>query len=208
VAFANLTDVDALAARYGLNQRREPFVRPVVGSTFSPATRDDIDLALTGYPIERSEIAAREALIFPILKDVWRHYRADLTMLSGESLEADADLRGELDYMVCRRAAGGALTPGVPILLVGEAERDDKSVGWAQALGGMLAARMLGGPEITYHGLATTGTVWRFGRLTDNEFVRDPITYGLNDLDALAGALHFVFTACRDQVLAHPLAAA
>ena len=204
MAFANFTDMDELLRKYGLTERREVFVQPVTGAAFSAATRELVTSVLADYPFERSEVAAREALIFPLLYDVSRHYRDHLTMLSGEPLEADDDLRGELDYMVCRRSPRGPLAPGQPVLLVGEAKRDDKSVGWGQALGGMLAAQKLGGSGMTYYGLATTGSVWRFGRLSGTDFVRDPFPRASSDLDGLAGALHFVFSACRDQVLSQP----
>ncbi len=208
MAFTSFTSVDQLLEKYGLTQRREPFVSPLAGVSLSPSTRADLTLDINTYPFDRSEIAARETLIFPVLRDVWRHYREHLTMLSGEPLIGDADLRGELDYIVCRRSPHGPYTPDQPFLLVGEAKRDDSTVGWNQALGGMLAAQLHGGPAFIYYGLATTGTVWRFGKLADTTFTLDPFPYTLSDLDRLAGALHFVFAACRDQVLLKPPAAA
>lgn len=207
MAFTSFTSIDQLLEKYGLTQRREPFVQPTPGRAFSTAAREQIAFSLDAYSYERSEIAARETLIFPILQDVWRHYRDHLTMLSGEPVEADADLRGEVDYVVCRRSPHGPYSPDQPYLLVGEAKRDDATVGWNQALGGMIAAQQLGGPEFTYFGLTTTGTIWRVGRLVGRVFTRDTRPFTIGELDDLAGALHFVFAACRDQVLSQPPAA-
>ncbi|MGL6096077.1 MAG: hypothetical protein ACRC7O_09810 [Fimbriiglobus sp.] len=203
MAFTSFKSIDQLLLRYD----REPFVEPVPGATFSDTTRAEIDFILREYPFDRSEVATREALIFPILKDVWRHYRGHLTLLSGEAGEYDAELRGEVDYVVCRRSPHGPFTPDQPFLLIGEAKRDDATVGWNQALGGMIAAQRLDPappPDRIYYGLATSGRSWSFGRLAGSVFTADPTVVTTGSLDLLAQSLHFLFAACRDQVLAAP----
>ena len=207
MAFAQFTSIEQIAARYGIEYGREAFLRPVAGATLSPTLREELDYSLRMVPFQRSEMLAREAVIYPILRDVAKHYSDHLTLFSGEPVNADADLRGEVDYVVCRRSPLGPLMPDRPYLMVGEAKRDDSSGGWAQAFGGMLAARILNDDtRLTYYGLTTTAQSWRFGRLTGNRFVQDPRVFGITD-DLLAGALHFVFSACRDQLLQPPAAA-
>ncbi len=99
----------------------------------------------------------------------------------------------------------GPLVPGKPLLLVGEAKRSDLDAGWGQALAGMLAARKLDGDsEQVFHDISTTGRVWAFGRLVGNTFTEDPRPFGVDDSGQLAGALHFVFAACRDQLSTLP----
>jgi hypothetical protein len=70
----------------------------------------------------------------------------------------------------------------------------------------MIAARKLDGDtKRVFHGISTTGRVWAFGRLVGTTFTEDPRPFGVDDVAQLAGALHFVFAACRDQVLAAPV---
>jgi hypothetical protein len=207
MAYSSFKTIEELLNRYTVDYRREPFVVPVPGAGLSPAAREDLAFVLSGFPYDRSEIAAREAVIFPILKDVWRHYREHLSLLSGEPLDYDDDLRGDLDYMVCRRSPRSPFVPDRPVLLAGEAKRDDLTRGWNQALGGMIAAQKLDpAPGRVLYGLVTTGRTWSFGKLDGPVFTEDPRSFGLWNLDELAGALHFAFAACRDQLLAAPAA--
>ncbi len=209
MAFTSFKTVDELLTKYHVTERRESFVRPVPGAVLSDTVLAGVDFVLHEYPFDRSEVATRESLIFPILMDVWRHYRSRLTLLSGEPVDCDADLRGEVDYVVCRRSPHGPFTPDQPILLIGEAKREDATVGWNQALGGMLAAQRLDAtPGRVYYGLATTGRVWSFGRLAGTEFTTDPAVHTVTKPDVLAGALHFIFAACVAQLDAFPAPAA
>ena len=201
MSFTNFTSIDALATKYGITFRRESFVVPVKGVTFGPGYRKELDLTLSDVPFQRSESYTCEAIIYPTLREVWKAFRADLTLLSHESIVADDDLRGEVDYLVCKRSALGPLIADRPYLRVGEAKKDDTSSGWNQALGGMIAARILDGDSgRTFFGLTTNGLAWSFGKLTRDVFTQDPKIYNVQDTHELAGALHFVFAACRDQI--------
>jgi hypothetical protein len=208
VAFTSFGTVEAVVRRYGIREAAEEFVAPGP----HPPARDhylaDMREVLETSAFQRSEAFTREAVVFPTLREVWRHYTAHLSLFSHEPVAADADLRGELDYMVCRRSRHGPFTPDQPILLVGEAKKDDLDAGWALALAGMLLAARRLAPAPLLYGLAVSRSAWEFGRLSDDSFTRDPRTYGLSDVPGLIAALHFVFAACRDQVLAMPPAAA
>lgn len=209
MAFAQFTSIDQVLRRYDLTLVKGEFVRPPTAfPPPSPYVLDELAYTLAHVPFQRSEVLAGEAVIYPILRDVWKHYADHLTLFSHEPVEADEVLRGELDYFVCRRSRHGQFTPDEPILLVGEAKRDDPSRGWAQALAGMMAARLLdpAGGRVLY-GLATTGRAWSFGRLDGNLFTEDPRSYSVTEPHDLYAALHFVFAACRDILLQPPAAA-
>lgn len=205
MAFTSFTSIDEIAKKYAITFRREGFVAPVPGVTAGAAYLDELELTLREVPFQRSESFTCEALIYPTLREVWKAYRADLTLLSHEPLAADADLRGEVDYIVCRRSPLGPLIADLPVLLVGEAKKDETTAGWNQALGGMVAARKLDGDSArTFFGLTTNGLTWAFGKLEGATFTIDPKVYSVRDTAALFGALHFVFAACRDQLPAPP----
>lgn len=205
-AFGSLEDV---LTKYGIAYRRQAFVTPTASPPFSDGYLSELAYTLESVPFQRSEGFVCEALIYPTLRDISKHYRDHLTLLSHEAVAADADLRGELDYVVTARSPLGPLVPGKPLLLVGEAKRSDLDAGWGQALAGMLAARKLDGDtQRAFHGISTTGRVWSFGRLDGTTFTEDPRPFAVDDVPQLAGALHFVFAACRQQLLADPSPAA
>lgn len=206
MAFSAFTTLDDVLRKYHIRQVRAEFVRPVPHPPPPDHFLADIRFTMATVPFQRSEEFACEALIYPILREVWKHYLDHLTLFSHEPVEADSDLRGALDYLVCKRSPLGPFTPDLPVLLVGEAKRDDIQKGWAQALAGMIAARKLdpATEDRTLYGLSTTGHVWAFGKLEGDVFTQDPGTFDVKNPDDLLGALHFVFAACRDQVLAAP----
>jgi hypothetical protein len=205
VAFTNFTSVEEIAIKYGISFQRKQFVVPVEGVTVSEYFRKELDFTLSDVPFQRSEGFTCEAVIYPVLREVWKSFHTELTLLSHEAIVADSELRGEVDYIICKRSHLGPLISDKPYVLIGEAKKDDSTGGWSQALGGMLAAQKIDGKtNRTFFGLTTTGLAWRFGKLERAVFTQDPNVYGLGDLDELAGALHFVFTACRDQLRATP----
>lgn len=203
MAFTSFTRIDELAKKYGITFRRERFVEPVAGVSPGAGYAEELDLTLSDVPFQRSESFTCEALIYPTLREVWKADRGSLTLLSHEPLAADADLRGEVDYLVCRRSPLGPLISDLPVLLVGEAKKDETTAGWNQALGGMIAARKPDGDSACiFFGLTTNGLTWAFGKLEETTFTLDPKVFNVGDTDDLFGALHFVVAACRDQLLA------
>lgn len=205
MAATRFASIEVIAITYGITFHREPFVVPIAGVSFGQNFRQELDLTLREVPFQRSESHTREAMIYPILREAWKSFRSDLTLLSHEMIAADDELRGEVDYAVCRRSPLGPLVSDKPYLLVGELMFDDSKSSWCQALGGMLAAQKIDGdPHRTFFGLTTTGLGWRFGKLEGSVFTQDPKVYGIGNLDKLAGALHFVFAACRDQLRTDP----
>jgi hypothetical protein len=69
----------------------------------------------------------------------------------------------------------------------------------------MLAAQKLQKePEQMVYGVVTNGRAWEFGRLQANLFTHDGRLFSLQNLDQLFGALHFIFTQCKHQVLKQP----
>ncbi len=205
MAFSAFTSLDDVLRKYQIRHRKQTFVGT---GPFPPPSEyylSEIKFSFDAQAFQRSEAFACEALIYPTLREAWRHYREQLSFFSHETVHADDDLRGELDYMVCRRSPLSPYLPDQPILLVGEAKRDDMQKGWAQALAGMMAARRMAPPPgPVLYGLSTTGVMWSFGKLDGNDFTEDPEGFSVTRPDELFGALHFVFAACRDQLAANP----
>lgn len=210
MAFNNYTSIDAVIEKYR--------IRCVAGSVVAPALdappfgdyfREELAFNLREFPLDRSEIGAGELLIFPILREVWKTYRPELSLFSHEGLEFDADLCGTPDYFACKRSEFGPFYPTPPYVLVVEAKLSDFARAWGQCLAAMLAAQKLNGtPDRPVYGIATDGRAWEFGVFLGAEFTRDPQGYALATLDLLGQSLHAVFRACRDMARTHPTPAA
>ena len=206
MAFSDFRSYDAVIEKYGLDLAREFFIvtdgpAPSIDGYF----RRDIAYMLKSFAYQRSEAAAAESLIFPILKEVWKSFDDTLTLLSHEPLIYDEDLKGIADYIVCKRSPHGSAFPDRPFLFVGEAKNDEFYRGWGQALAAMVAIQKRDGAlaKVTF-GISTNGPYWQFGKLENNTFTLDVRPFSPSDLDSLMSALYFVFAACREKALNCP----
>src|SRR5258708_36139034 len=103
MAFSDFRSQDEVAEKYGLRYLREDFLQfhaehPVIDDYF----RREIAFTWKVFAYQRSEAAAGEGLIFPILREVWKSYLESLTLLSHEPLRYDGELNGVADYIVCK----------------------------------------------------------------------------------------------------------
>jgi hypothetical protein len=205
MAFSDFRNQNQVIERYGLGIRREDFIFPSEKPVLDEHFREQIKLVWYKFPFERSEGAASQALIFPILFEVWKSFRDHLLLLSQESLKGDDELCGVVDFLVCKKSLHGEIEPELPFLVIGEAKNDEFYRGWGQALSAMVAVQRQNGElSRTIFGIATNGRYWEFGKLEDNTFVLDMQPFSPSDLDSLMAALHFVFAACKQQLLNLP----
>ncbi len=188
-----------VAHRHRLSWRREKRIEEVP-FPISEHPRDDLDFSMEAIPYDRSEAGACETLIFPLLREVWKPYRNELTLWSHEPIIYDEDLSGVPDYLVSRRSPLSAFIPDQSFLLVVEAKRDDFFKSWGQCLAAMRAAQKMAGlDDAEFWGISTTGRTWEFGRLVGDNFVQDPGPISIDNLDRLVSSLNFVMRRCREQ---------
>ncbi|OWK41705.1 hypothetical protein [Fimbriiglobus ruber] len=205
MAFTNFTRVDDVVKKYRLTFVQAPLLPPdVTAPLFGDYFRDELTFSLRKLPVGRSEIGSGEILLFPILREVWKHYAEELALFTHEGLTFDDDLTGTPDYFVCKISEFGQTIPDVPYLLVCETKLDDFEKGWGQCAAAMLAAQRLNQtPEVPVHGIVTNGSAWQFGVLLGHELTVDPIATALSNLDTLSQRLHAVFRAVRARAIAH-----
>lgn len=124
---------------------------------------------------------------FPTLK-IWKG-----AMLDGETT------CGSVDYLI----AGRKRYLEAPLGCVVEAKKDDFEQGLAQCLVEMQACHWQNtqlGKTIDVLGIVTNGSLWQFYQLLSSGVVNETLSYGLNDLSAIFGALHFVFQQCEQNL--------
>ena len=161
------------------------------------------NFTLEKFTYGRTEDSACESLIFPVLREVWKTYHKDLSLFSHEPIRFDSDLSGTPDYIVTRCSPLSPFFPEIPyVLIVVEAKRDDFQWGWGQCLAAMLAAQKLAiQPHQVVYGISTTGQIWEFGKLKDDQLVVEPVPFVISKLDQVFDNVHSLFADCRKQVL-------
>lgn len=162
------------------------------------AFREDLEFSLREFAFEESEYGVCEAVIFPILKEVYRNHRDRLTLWSHKPLTYDEQLCGVPDYIVASRSPLGRAVFEMPYFVAIEAKRDDFVKGWGQCLAEMVAIQKLNGwgDDRAVFGMVSNGTLWEFGRLVGDRFERNFRGYTVYELERLLGAIDEVFRGC------------
>ena len=205
MAFNYYSSLDKVIAKHKIRCVSGAVVKACADAPpFSEYFLNELAFNLQEFRVDRSEVSSGELVLFPIIREVWKPYRFELSLFSHEPLEFDADLSGVPDYFVCKKSEFGPFYPTPPYLIVIEAKLDDFTKAWGQCLAAMLAAQKLNAtPDKPIFGITTNGRGWEFGVLLDNVFTCDQTRIGLHNLDTLRQALHGVLRACRDLALAH-----
>lgn len=207
MSFSNFKTIDQVQRQFNITLQQQSIIhlQPVSPSA---AFTDTLEFDMQNVDI-RDEAARRETIIYPLLREIFRHHTDKLSLFSHRSLaveESEDDssqqkngklirkLSGVPDYMISTRSHLGRTVIGKPLLIVIEAKRDDFDQGWAQCLAEMVAAQKYNDSDTTpVYGIVTNGDSWQFGRLTQQFFVREPGVFPLRDIEELLGAIKFVF---------------
>ncbi|ETX05782.1 MAG: hypothetical protein ETSY2_20945, partial [Candidatus Entotheonella gemina] len=138
----------------------------------------------------------QETLIYPILREIFRHHADRLSLFSHRalSINGDPDLTGTPDYLVSHRSPLGRSVMGKPLIVIIEAKQDDFTGGWGQCLAELVAAQMYNDDQDTpVFGIVTNGDTWEFGLLRRTDFILDIAPFTVRNLPELLGALDFAF---------------
>jgi hypothetical protein len=140
-----------------------------------------------------SEKAKSEGIIYPILQEVRRILKNQVSLFSGRDFTVDADkgLNGYVDYLISRSQE--QLEIEAPVVVVGEAKRDNLNDGLGQCIAEMVAAQMFNQANQvnipTIYGSVSNGTQWRFLKLEGTTVTIDLMDYSLPQVDQILGFL-------------------
>ncbi|MBA4065541.1 MAG: hypothetical protein C0501_17860 [Isosphaera sp.] len=129
----------------------------------------------------------------PLLGDFWTRYRGTICLIAGAEFAADpaARLTGFCDFLICRAPQQSVIF--APVLVVFEAKRDSIPDGYGQCIAAMVGAQRFNARNNTpidpVYGCVTTGTAWKFLRLSGTTLTMDGPEYALAEADRILGIL-------------------
>ncbi|HAA31885.1 MAG TPA: hypothetical protein DCE56_34540 [Cyanobacteria bacterium UBA8553] len=140
-----------------------------------------------------SEKARSEGIINPVLLEVKRQLKGEISVFSGEefNVEPEAELTGYVDFLISRSSE--QLYIKAPAVVLVEAKKEDLKPALGQCLAEMVAAQRFNQQKLqpisTIYGTVTSGTVWRFLKLEGQCASIDLTDYPLPPVEQILGFL-------------------
>ena len=146
-----------------------------------------------------SEASRCEAIIFPVLREVYKAYADNYALWIREPIIYDETLSGTPDYFVATKSELGMTVVGTPLIILVEAKKNDFEQGWGQCLSELVAAQKINAdPDIPLYGIVSDGKLWEFGHLVGDAFTQNRTSFTLDDVSTLFGAVDAVFKAAAE----------
>ncbi len=140
-----------------------------------------------------SEKARSEGIVNPVLLEVKRQLKGQISVFSGEEFNVDVDrgLNGYVDFLIGQTAS--QLYLEAPVVVLVEAKKEDLKSGLGQCVAEMVAAQQFNREHNTavktIYGTVTSGTVWLFLKLEEQVVTIDLTDYSIDPIEQLLGFL-------------------
>ena len=140
-----------------------------------------------------SKKARSEGIINPVLLEVKRQLKGQISVFSGEEFAVDpeVDLTGYVDFLISRSPE--QLFIKAPAVVLVEAKKEDLKPALGQCLAEMVAAQRFNQkkqqPISKIYGTVTSGTVWRFLKLEGQSVAIDLTDYPLPPVEPILSFL-------------------
>lgn len=140
-----------------------------------------------------TEKAKSEMIITPILIELKQQFNSQISFFSGKEFNVDLEkgLNGYCDFLISKSPS--QLMIKSPVVILVEAKNDNISSGLSQCIAEMIAAQIFNqkyGNDInTIYGTVTTGTNWKFLRLTNSIVEVETNEYFINNVGKIIGIL-------------------
>ncbi len=201
MAFSDYKSIAQVQAEYQTKYEELNFIKP---ANYSPSQffLDEFDFNQKNIDIFASEAARCEAIIFPILREIYKHHYQQTSLWVQKFITYDSKLSGTPDYLVSKRSALGKTMLETPIIVVVEAKRNDFEQGWGQCLAELIAASHINETTQPVYGIVTDGKLWEFAQFADNTLTKQIDSYTVSDLPRLLGITKSVFDQAANSLVA------
>ena len=152
-----------------------------------------LPLSMSLGPAAHTEFSRAVWMVGPVLGDLWSRYSDSICLIGGAEFNADpvARLNGWCDFLICRAPQQSVIF--APVVSVIEAKWGDISDGLGPCIAGIVGAQRFncgaGNPIDPIYGCITTGSVWKFLRLTGDVLSIDRAEYTPSAIDRILGIL-------------------
>lgn len=195
MAFSDFKKISEVQEKFRIKYSADDFVK-VEASNPSEQFLQEFEFSMQHINILSSEASRCEAVIFPILREVYKGYANTFVLWIKEPITYDDTLNGTPDYLISTKSELGITVLGTPLIMLVEAKKNDFEQGWGQCLSELVAAQKINdNPSFPVFGIVTDGTSWEFGKLAGDTFTRNRTNFTVANLPILFGAVDSIFKA-------------
>lgn len=204
MAFTDFKTIPEVQEKYNIKHVESDFVTDEQTAGFPSAEfQQELEFSRQYLDVFASEAARCEAVIFPVLREVYKTYAEEYALWIKKPLAYDETLSGIPDYFISTRSELGKLLVGTPLIILVEAKKNDFEQGWGQCLAELVAAQKINAtPDIPVYGIVSDGTWWQFGQLVGDTFTQNRTSFSVDNLPPLFSAVDSVFKAARHTPIA------
>ena len=192
MGYSNYKRLKTVTKKFGLDARFTNIFPEIAPQPISGWLAESLEMAEI-MPLT-NEKNKSERLVSPILLDIVKHFRTQITLFSGEELVVNPseDLSGECDFFFALHPPKPYID--FPIISLVEAKNEDMEFGLGQCAAQVYGAYLYNKNEnkevpILY-GCTTTGTDWLFFKLENGIFYVHHKT--MTDLPQVLGTWHWI----------------
>ena len=199
MAFSDFKSIPEVQEQFGIRHVEKDFVKAEDTTAPSKQFLQELEFSRQHINIFASEAARCEAVIYPILREIYKAYAEDYALWIKKSLAYDEMLSGTPDYFIATRSELGMLVVGTPLIIAVEAKKNDFEEGWGQCLAELVAAQKINDNlHFPVYGIVSDGERWQFGKLVSDAFTQHRTSFSIDNLPALFGAIDTVFKAASE----------
>ena len=198
MAFSDFKTIPDVQKKYGIRHIENDYIK--IEGDVSPSEQflQELEFSRQYIPVFASEGARCEAVIYPVLREVYKAYAANYALWIKEPLAYDETLSGTPGYFISTRSELGMLIVGTPLIILVEPKKNDFEQGSGQCLSELVAAQKINADtDVPVHGIVSDGRLWQFGQLVGDTFTQNWTSFSTDNLPVLFGAIDSVFKAAN-----------
>ena len=199
MAFSDFKTIPDVQERFRIRHVEDDFIE--IERIVEPSKQflQELEFSRQYIDVFASEGARCEAVIFPVLREVYKGYAEHYALWIKKAIAYDEMLSGIPDYFISTRSELGKLVVGTPLIMLVEAKKNDFEVGWGQCLAELVAAQKINEDmEHPVYGIVSDGTLWQIGHLVNETFTQNRTSFSVDNLPVLFGAIDSVFKAASE----------
>ena len=199
MAFSDFKTIPEVQEKFSIRHVENDFI--AVKGRIDPSEQflQELEFSRQYIDVLGSEGARCEALIFPILREVYKPHAESYALWIKKTITYDETLNGTPDYFISTRSELGKLVVGTPVIMLVEAKKNDFEQGWGQCLAELVAAQKINqNPDCPVYGIVSDGTLWQFGRLVGDTFTQNWTNFSVDNLPTLFNAVDSIFKAASE----------